>query len=231
MPRRFTLIAGIFLVFILILPLGYHIFHQESQVSGDFGEPTILIDAGHGGEDGGAVAITGMVESHINLAIALKLEQLLLFYGVAPVLVRTEDISLHDETANTFAEKKSSDLKNRVAMVNQYENGLLVSIHQNSYTESQYSGAQVFYTSEGQALGEQLQDLFRVHLDPDNERVSKPVDTSLYLMNHVEVPALLVECGFLSNEGEAKLLASEAYQQKIACVLTAGLLTRHTAFT
>ncbi len=206
------------------------LFQQEATVSSMFSSRTIIIDAGHGGEDGGAVAVTGDIESHINLAIALKLEQLLLFYGIEPVLLRETDVSLHDEGLETVKERKTSDLKNRVAMVNEIGDGLLISIHQNFYTESKYTGAQVFYTddlSQTQELAVSMQSLFQEHLDPTNNRASKVVDPSLYLLNHIQLPALLIECGFLSNETEARLLASDDYQQSIACILTTGLLQRN----
>lgn len=219
-------IVGIFCTFTVILQLGYLVFREYSlEVSGDVAKPTILIDAGHGGEDGGAVGYSGEVESHINLNIALKLQQLMVLYGMDSVLLREEDVSLHDETATSVKEKKNSDLKQRVALVNGYDHGFLLSIHQNAFTQEQYYGAQVFYTKETEDFAEYLQELLRVGLNPENERVSKPVAESLYLMNHVEVPAVLVECGFLSNEMEGKLLATEDYQQRIACLLAVGLLT------
>lgn len=186
--------------------------------------PTIIIDAGHGGEDGGAVSDQGAIESHINLAIALDLEQVLALYGRESLLLREEDLSLHNEEATTFQEMKRSDLENRVAMVNQVDQGLLISIHQNAFPQSKYSGAQVFYTPDAQDLAVQLQKILRDSLDENNKRSSKPVDSGIYLMNHVTCPALLVECGFLSNPAEAALLETEGYQRKIACAIATALL-------
>lgn len=229
MKFRFVLIFTIFLSFAVVLQLR-HFWLREETVLQQSTPDTIIIDAGHGGEDGGAVAVTGVIESQINLAIALQLEQLLLFYGTEPVLLRREDISLHDTDASTTKEKKTSDLQNRVAMVNDIENGFLLSIHQNFYTEAQYSGAQVFFTPETAEYASVLQNLLREQLNPDNHRDSKEVDPGIYLLNHVEVPAVLIECGFLSNHSEASALATEEYQLKIACVLTASLFQRDRTF-
>ena len=115
-------------------------------------ERQLILDAGHGGEDGGAVSITGIAESTINLAITLKIDQLLGFYGISPILVRNSDISLHNAEANTLREKKVSDLKNRVALVEGTANGVLISIHQNTFTNQVYHGAQVFYRGEEESL-------------------------------------------------------------------------------
>lgn len=232
MKSNYLLILSTLCAVALVLQLPKFLFRSEPAVHLYSSSDTIVIDPGHGGEDGGAVAVTGHIESHINLSIALKLEQLLLFYGTQPVLLRETDISLHDEGLSTVKERKTSDLKNRVAMVNELGEGLLLSIHQNFYTEAQYTGAQVFYTNDSPETGELaafMQDLLREHLDPDNTRACKEVDTSLYLLNHVEMPALLIECGFLSNPEEATQLASDHYQQNIACILTAGLLQRNNS--
>lgn len=232
MCRKYGCLAIVFCVFLVILQLNLDFFQKRRSYVGDFDSSyTIIIDPGHGGEDGGAVSLFGEVESEMNLSIALTLEKLLLFYGMEPVLLREEDISLHQDTATTIKEKKSSDLKQRVSIVNGYENGFLLSIHQNSYTEPQYHGAQVFYNPEGEEFGQLLQELLREGLDPENQRVSKLVDSSIYLMNHVEVPAVLVECGFLSNPQEAEQLASKEYQKSIACVLAVSLLSNNKEFT
>lgn len=233
MKSNHLLVLSILFAVALVLQLPKILFRSETAVHLYPSTDTIVIDPGHGGEDGGAVAVTEDIESHINLAIALKLEQLLLFYGTQAVLLRETDISLHDEGLDTVKERKTSDLKNRVAMVNEIGDGLLLSIHQNFYTEPQYTGAQVFYTNDSPETGDFaafMQGLLQEHLDPDNNRACKVVDSSLYLLNHVEMPALLIECGFLSNQEEATLLASDQYQQNIACILTAGLLQRSNSF-
>ena len=186
-----------------------------------------ILDAGHGGEDGGAVSVTGVPESQINLSIVLKMRDLLGLYGAPPVLLREEDVSLHDSSAATLREKKRSDLKNRVAAVEELEGAVLVSIHQNTYPDSRYHGAQVFYapTDGSQALAEQLQAALQTALQPDNQRAAKQIPDSVYLMNHITCPAVLVECGFLTNPEEEAMLRGEGYQKQLAAVLAGALLT------
>ena len=188
---------------------------------------TVVIDAGHGGVDGGAVSITGVSESQINLAIALKLEDILALYGLAPQMLRREDISLHDDSAATIREKKVSDLHNRVALVEGTEHPLLISIHQNSYVEARYHGAQVFYaaTPESQSIAQKTQQDLCRNLDPSNLREAKQIPDTVYLMNHISCPAILVECGFLTNPEEETLLRQDSYQRKLAASLAGTLLT------
>ncbi len=187
----------------------------------------LIIDAGHGGEDGGAVSITGALESQINLDVALKLEDVLAFYGVAPELLRREDLSLHDVGSETLREKKVSDLHNRERMIRELGCGLLVSIHQNSYPDGRYRGAQVFYapTEGSKAVAEHVQAALAAGLDPDNGRKAKPIPDSVYLLNHVDCAAILVECGFLTNPEEEALLRSDGYQRRLAAVLAGAILT------
>ena len=184
--------------------------------------PSVLIlDAGHGGEDGGAVSVTGVSESQINLAIVLKLDDILGFYGVVPVLLRSEDISLHDPDAVTMREKKVSDLKNRAEAIQQIPGATLISIHQNTYQEEKYHGAQTFYapTQGSQELAEQIQETLASALQPDNTRQAKQIPDTVYLMNHISCRAVLVECGFLTNHQEEAMLRDGGYQKKLACVL------------
>ena len=187
----------------------------------------LVLDAGHGGEDGGAVSVTGVPESRVNLEIVQKLRDTLALYGVDPVVLREEDVSLHDPEASTLREKKRSDLKNRVRAVEAVEGGTLLSIHQNSYPGSQYRGAQVFYAPTGgsRELAELLQTALREELQPDNDRQAKPIPESVYLMNHVSCPAVLVECGFLTNPEEEALLRDGGYQRQLAAVLAGAWLT------
>ena len=187
----------------------------------------LILDAGHGGEDGGAVSVTGVPESRVNLEIVQKLRGTLALYGVDPVVLREEDVSLHDPEASTLREKKRSDLKNRVRAVEAVEGGALLSIHQNSYPGSQYRGAQVFYAPTGgsRELAELLQTALREELQPDNGRKAKPIPESVYLMNHVSCPAVLVECGFLTNPEEEALLRDGGYQRQLAAVLAGAWLT------
>lgn len=189
--------------------------------------PALILDAGHGGEDGGAVSVTGVPESGINLDIVLKLNDLLAFCGTVPIPLRCEDISLHSPEAATLREKKVSDLKNRVAAIQSMGGTPLLSIHQNSFPEGKYRGTQVFYapTEGSNLLADHIQKTVRAALQPDNGRECKPIPESVYLMNHIDCPAVLVECGFLTNAEEEALLRDAGYQRKLAAVLTAAWLT------
>lgn len=180
---------------------------------------TIIIDAGHGGEDGGAVSCTGRLESTYNLEIALKLNDLLHLLGYRTRMIRTKDISIYRE-GNTIAAKKVSDLKERVRIVNETENAVLVSIHQNTFSDSRYRGAQVFYGPKGesQSLAEAMQCTFCSTVNPESNRKIKKAD-GIYLMQQIDCTGVLVECGFLSNPQEEALLRSHAYQLKLVCVI------------
>lgn len=179
----------------------------------------IVIDAGHGGEDGGSISIDGLPESNFNLSIALRLEKIFQFLGMETRMVRDRDISVYTE-GTTLAQKKRSDLKNRVNIVNESEKNILLSIHQNSYPDSRYYGAQVFYanTEGSKALAAVLQSAIRSALNPGGNREIKPA-AGIYLMEHIQRPGVLIECGFLSNPQESQLLEDSEYQKKIACVL------------
>ena len=184
---------------------------------------TIVIDAGHGGEDGGATSCTGAHESQINLQVALRLRDLCHLLGWKTVMIRTEDISVYTE-GTTIAQKKISDLKQRVAITQQVSNAILVSIHQNIFSDSRYHGPQVFYapTEGSQELAELLQASLREALDKDSNRACKIAD-SVYLMQHVTCPAVLIECGFLSNPEEEAKLRREDYQKQLVCVMVSAL--------
>ena len=187
----------------------------------------IVIDAGHGGEDGGAVAADGTVESGINLAIAQDLDALLRFLGCETRMTRTEDAAIYSDGARTLREKKASDLKNRVALVNETPNAVLLSIHQNSLPASRrVHGAQAFHarTEGSEALAESVQVALNAAVNPGNEKSRKVIDKSVYLMKNISCPAVLVECGFLSNAEEAARLCETDYQRKLAVTVAAGFL-------
>ena len=189
------------------------------------GLPVIVLDPGHGGEDGGAVSANGVRESGLNLEISLRTRDLLRFLGIPVVMTRETDLSIHSPEAVTVSEKKISDLKNRVALVSGTENPILVSIHQNMFAESKYYGTQLFYADSdpSRQLAEELQALFAAELDPSNHRRAKPCE-NVYLLSKISCPGVLVECGFLSNPKEEALLQSAEYQKKVAAVLAAGLM-------
>lgn len=183
------------------------------------GRRIIVVDAGHGGIDSGATSCTGVLESGLNLEIAMRLNDLMRFLGFETRMVRTTDTSIHTQ-GNTIAAQKVSDLKERVALVNNTENALLVSIHQNTYPDGKYSGAQVFYANDAfsKELANQLQSDFRGTLNPDSKRQCKP-STGIYLMQNISRSGVLIECGFMSNPTEEAMLRDATYQKKLACVI------------
>lgn len=184
---------------------------------------TIIIDAGHGGEDGGAMSCTGVKESQINLEIALKLDALLHLAGYRTHMIRSTDISVYTQ-GSTIAQKKVSDLKERVRIVNGIGDAILISIHQNTFPAEQFSGAQVFYNADDDAkeLAQHLQQTFIETLNPGSRRACKTAD-HVFLMQQIHCPGVLVECGFLSNFREEEQLRSEGYQKKIVCVIASSL--------
>lgn len=183
----------------------------------------IVIDPGHGGIDGGATSCSGVLESQFNLEIALRLNDLLHFLGYNTLMIRTTDTSIYTE-GNTIAAQKVSDLKQRVKLVNETENALLISIHQNTFPDGRYSGAQVFYADdeESRALAKLMQTAFVNALNPGSKRQCKPSD-GIYLMQNIEKPGILIECGFISNVEEEAKLRNPEYQRKLVCVIASTI--------
>ena len=190
--------------------------------------PLVILDAGHGGADGGAVSRDGTVtESAINLQIVQRLALLLRFCGQNVMLTRTDEGDLSSSDAATIREQKVSDLKNRAAVVNDAGASVLLSIHQNSLpSHPQVHGAQVFYgAATGSAeLAQEVQAALNQTINPANEKVCKAIGADIYLMREVRCTAVLVECGFLSNDIEARKLCSEEHQKILALAIAAGYL-------
>lgn len=202
---------------------------RPTAVGGEISSPgtVIVLDAGHGGEDGGAVAADGTVESGLNLDIALRAADLLTFTGVRTVLTRSDDSAIYDEGSATLREKKVSDLKNRVALVNATENAVLLSIHQNSLPSSPSThGAQVFYNSAdgAESMAGSVQAALNQAVNTEKAKSPAAIGSSVYLMKNITAPGVLVECGFLTNQAEAALLQTPAHQLRLAAAMTAGLL-------
>lgn len=198
--------------------------HTSADIDDD--RITVIIDAGHGGEDGGA-EVDGVLEKDINLSIADKLADTLRLCGVRVTEIRDEDISVYDDSAQTLREKKVSDLKHRVEIVNGSENNILVSIHQNKFDNSAYSGAQVFYSSnndKSRVLAGSIRNSVVSLLQNDNTRELKPANSDIYLLDNATVPAVIVECGFLSNDEERAKLLDSGYQSEMAYSIAMGVL-------
>ncbi len=216
----------IFLIFVAIFPVLLAIYLTFPDFDTAFLpfmtlRPVLIIDAGHGGEDGGAISISGVPESQLNLSIAQRLDWALGLFGAPAIMMRQQDVSLHDLSAKTLREKKVSDLHNRVAMIASQQNPVLLSVHQNSFPSGKYSGAQLFYapTVGSQALAEAMQMTLRTNVDPTNNRQAAQIPKTVYLMNHISCPAVLVECGFLTNPAEEQRLRDSNYQTKLAVAM------------
>ena len=224
MEKRKPLLPGYALVvvlFLLVIQWGSRTVTVMTETRPIGRDHSIIIDAGHGGIDGGATSCTGKLESSFNLEIALRLNDLMHLLGHDTVMVRTEDTSVYTK-GETIAQKKVSDLKERVRIVNEAEDPLLLSIHQNHFTDGKYSGAQVFYaeTEGSEVLARNLQDAFVSTLNPGSNRKCKKID-GVYLMEHINCTGVLIECGFLSNAGEEARLRTAEYQKKLCCVIAA----------
>lgn len=189
--------------------------------------PVVILDPGHGGVDGGAQA-GGIVEKNVNLSIAKKVRELCLLFGFEVRMTRQEDVSIHDQDKTTIRAQKNSDLNNRLKIMTEDPGAVVVSIHLNKFPQSRVKGAQVFYAPKSQGselLAQTIQDNLRDLLQPDNNRQIKKADSSLFLLyNNTVTPAVLVECGFISNPDEAALLASEDYQDQLAFAICWSLL-------
>ncbi len=225
--KLFILIVISFVISVTVINLNY----SDENVAGEFADtqkPIIIIDAGHGGFDGGTSTDDGVCEKGINLNISLYLKEYLNFFGYDVVMTRETDTSTEDDGLTTIRSRKTSDLHNRMALMENTKNSIFVSIHQNHYSSPKYSGAQVFYSKnfsdESSELAQSIQDSITYYLQPENTRQIKPCGTSVYLIYNAVKPAVLVECGFLSNYNEAELLKTDDYQRKIAFTIALGII-------
>lgn len=188
---------------------------------------TVIIDAGHGGEDGGAIGIDEICEKDINLEIAKKLKYIFEFNGMNVVMTRDSDKSIHDEDCKTISEKKKSDIRNRLKIIEDTDNAIVLSIHQNKFEQKSCKGAQIFYgknNEDSKVLAEYLQKSFINKLQPENKRTIQKDNRKLYLLENATCPIVLIECGFLSNDEDAKNLTDDDYQKKIALTIFKGVM-------
>ena len=187
--------------------------------------PVIIIDAGHGGEDPGAIGINGIYEKDVNLDIALTIGEELKAKGYTVVYTRTEDKMLYLPEENIKGMRKISDLKNRCKIGAENDNALFVSIHMNSFESSKYSGLQVYYSDNDQesySLAHSVQNSVKTNLQPDNNRVVKS-GKNIYILKHLVNTSILVECGFLTNVDECAKLCDKDYQKKLASFIASGI--------
>lgn len=213
-----------FLLFICVLSQLHKTVETASKNKKTF---TVIVDAGHGGEDGGAVAFDKTLEKDINLQISLKLQEILNLYGFDVIMTRTDDCSIYDTDCKSIRQKKISDIRNRFKIIEDNPDAIFVSIHQNKFNSVSQKGAQVFHSknnASSKKLAEKIQNSIVDNLQPENRRVVKPTGTEIYLLYHAKSTAVLVECGFISNSEELQNLKSDEYQTSIAMSIADGIL-------
>lgn len=225
----FVVVCVIAFVFLIsaIFTIKNNITLQSGSASIQRAYPTVVLDAGHGGEDGGAVATDGTVEKDINLNISNGIAAYFELFGVPYIPVRTCDRSVCDEGLTSVRERKRSDIMNRYALVQNTENALLLSIHQNMFGEQKYSGAQIFY-APGDEASQKLAGCIRSSvygaLQPENKRELMPSADSIYLLYRAKKPSVMVECGFLSNPEELAKLKSPEYDSQMGYFVFRGIM-------
>lgn len=186
----------------------------------------VILDAGHGNPDGGAVGQDGSIESNLNLEIVLKLQKLLEASNCTVILTRSDENGIYETTAETIREQKVSDMKNRVDIANNSNAEIFVSIHMNKLEQSQYSGWQTFYKNNddtSKEIAENIQTSLNYFIKKENSRTIKSI-SGIYLTKNVEIPLVIVECGFLSNAEENKLLQTDSYQNELAWSIYIGIM-------
>lgn len=215
----------IFIVLMLILCMLLFSIREETA-STNAADSVVIIDAGHGAPDGGAVGKSGVLEKDLNLAVAKLLEQKLSESGQKVIMTRTEDKGLYKKEDASLRDKKREDMKLRASIANTMGASCFVSIHMNQFTDPKYSGPQVFYAANAEGseeLAEEIRRSFFSEIGPHCTREIKPVSKDLYLLRNAKNPAVIVECGFLSNPEEEALLKQEAYQEKVANAIFLGI--------
>ena len=185
---------------------------------------TFIIDPGHGGMDGGASGLNGSLEKELNLIIGKNIYEILNVLGYNVVMTRNEDVMLGN---GEKGQAKMNDLKYRLEMASGYSNGILVSIHMNKFPKENTKGMTLYYSPNNEKsikIAEKIRDNNIKYLQSDNNREMKKADSAIYLLNRINIPAVLVECGFLSNDEESRLLMSEEHQKKISLVIAMSII-------
>ncbi len=192
----------------------------------DIDEKLVIVDAGHGGEDCGAIGVSGVYEKDLNLQIALLVGEELQRKGYTVVYTRTEDKMLYRSDQNIKGIRKISDLKNRCEIAARYDKALFLSIHMNSFAQEKYSGLQVYSSSNNEKsrpIAESIQNKVRCDLQPSNNRKVKD-GKGIYVLENISNPAVLVECGFLSNKDECEKLSEKEYQKQLSFSIVCGII-------
>ena len=231
--RGRILVFLLFLILTYLLCLGFSILaarflRESTPVQGVGEEPFcgVVLDAGHGGEDGGTASVQGYYEKDLNLALCRELCTMLQTNGIPVVMTRNEDTLLYDKTSDYHGRKKALDLLARRKIGEKHPDFLFLSIHMNAYPLPQYHGLQVWYSKNhevSEEVAKKVQETVSSTLQPQNDRSVKEADRGIYLLYHLTSPAILVECGFLSNPEEAERLNDPEYQKQLAFLLTLAI--------
>lgn len=226
-----TIIIAVAIIFVFLVSIVLIRYIGESKMVllpiSEKTSQTIILDPGHGGMDGGAVGVNQLVEKNINLQIAIKLEEMLSLNGFNVIMTRDTDVSIHDSEITNLNRQKRSDMYNRLKIIEDHPEAIFISIHQNKFPQAQAKGAQMFYSTnleDSKKLAGILQQNFISYLQPENTREIKPSGEELFLLHNAHIPAVLVECGFLSNEEDAANLQSSDYQDKIVFTIFNSLI-------
>jgi len=225
----FALLSAVFLVSAALMGHLMSINNDVQFVSAEPETLCIVVDAGHGGEDGGCVSESGVLEKDINLEVAKKVAEMLNAMGYNTLMTRDEDKMLYDMYGDNYeGRKKTYDLKNRLKFTRENDADALVSIHMNKFPQSRYQGLQVYYSknhTESAQLAQSIQEHCRQYLQTDNERAVKEAGSSIFLLDRAEMPAVLVECGFLSNPEETEMLCDDEYRKKLSLVISLAIIS------
>ena len=233
MKNKHTILTVLFcFVFIILFSFTFFYFFYDINrtvvLSKNFSEfPVIIVDAGHGGEDGGAIALDNSAEKNYNLDIALRLQKILSLNGYNVIMTRSDDVMTCDEGLKTIRSKKVSDIRNRFKIIESNPDAVFVSIHQNKFSDTTQHGTQVFYSgnnSESNVLADSIQKTVVENIQPDNKRQTKKSGTEIFLLYHSEIPSVLVECGFISNNEDLQKLKTEEYKLQMAMLIADGII-------
>ena len=224
----FSIVTALMTLLLVILISKFNTRVVSYKADGEISENTkkaaitVIIDAGHGGEDGGTSGSTGITEKDLNLEISFLLADMLRANGIDVVMTRTEDILLYDPNSDYQGRKKVLDLAARLKIARETPDSIFVSIHMNSFPQTQYSGLQVYYSkndANSKRIADLIQSNVKAYLQNGNDRQTKAATSSIFLLDRLETPAVLIECGFLSNPEECRLLSTSEYRKKLAFVI------------
>lgn len=225
---KIALITLVFVLSIILISINIGSKFNAVEVTNTNVKGTVVIDAGHGGEDPGAVSDhSGLKEKEVNLIIAMRVKELLEAENYGVVMTREEDVLNYREGTRGYDNKRAQDLMNRKKRIDESGADIAVSIHLNKFSQTQYYGAQVFFpprSQESKELAEIIQKALREKVDPSNKREALVKDSKLIILRNIKVPTVIVECGFLSNQQEEQKLSDKDYQEQLAQAIKEGIV-------